>query len=195
MKRKKPDVLVLNRNFIPIHIVEWKRAMSLMFQDAARGMDREYIPYENFVDWMEFSNICGDDYPTVLTANSPIAVPEIIVLRKYDRLPIRDVKYSRQTLFQRDKFICGYCGVVFRRGELTVDHIIPRAQGGKSTWMNTIAACFSCNHNKADRTPEQAGLKLRHKPRKPSWISPLSDIGPEHPCKSWSKYSNRMLTE
>ena len=194
MKRKKPDVLVLNKNFIPIHIIEWGKAMSLIIQDNARAMDRDFVTYE-FNDWLSFSEMNENEYPHVATVSRKIALPEIIILRKYDRLPIRDVKYSRQTLFQRDNHTCAYCGKVFERKLLTIDHIVPRAQGGKTTWNNTISACTTCNSKKADRTPEQAGMHLRFKPKKPSWLSPLTNIGPEHPCKSWKKFTYRTLVD
>lgn len=193
MKTKKPDVLVLNKSFIPIHIIAWEKCMSLIIQEAARPMDRDFMAYD-FTDWLAFSEV-NTDYPVVSTVSHKIAIPEVIILRKYDRLPSRDVKYSRQTLFQRDKYTCGYCGGVFDRKELTVDHIVPRAHGGKTTWNNTISACFKCNSTKADRTPEGAKMPLIFKPRKPSWLSPLTDIKPDHPCKSWLKFAGRVLID
>jgi 5-methylcytosine-specific restriction endonuclease McrA len=193
MKTKKPDVLVLNRSYIAIHIIDWKKAMSLIFQGAARPLDRDFITYE-YADWLDFSSMT-QEYPTVATVNKHIAVPEIIVLKKYDRLPQRDVKYSRQTLFQRDKYRCGYCGGVFEKKQLTVDHIVPRAHGGKSNWTNTISACVPCNSQKADRTPEAAGMPLKFKPKRPRWLSPLADIKPNHPCKSWLRFTDNTLVD
>jgi 5-methylcytosine-specific restriction endonuclease McrA len=194
MNRKKPDVLVLNKSYVAIHIVDWKKAMSLICQDSARPMDRDFVSY-SFADWMLFSDTNKNDYPTAGTVNRKIAIPEIIVLRKYDKLPSRDVKYSRQTLFERDHFTCGYCGKIFDKKELTVDHIVPRSQGGTTTWKNTITACFPCNSTKADKTPEQAKMKLKFKPGKPVWFSPLNDIKPDHPCKSWVHFSGRTLVD
>jgi 5-methylcytosine-specific restriction endonuclease McrA len=193
MKKDKPDVLVLNKSFVPIHIVCWQKCMSLIVQGAARPMDRDFVAYE-FEDWLAFSEM-NTDYPDIHTSSRRIAIPEIIVLKKYDRLPTRDVKYSRQTLFQRDKHLCGYCGKEFDRKLLTVDHITPRAKGGKTTWSNTITACFPCNSVKADRTPEQAKMPLKFKPKKPSWFSPLNDLKPDHPCKSWQKFMFRVVED
>lgn len=164
-----------------------------MFQESARALDRDLITYD-YVDWLSFSQ--NDiDYPIIHTVNRRIAVPEIIILKYYDKLPMRDVKYSRQTLFQRDRHICAYCGKVFDRNDLTVDHILPRAQGGKTTWDNTVAACFPCNSVKADRTPEQAGMHLKFKPKKPSWFSPLTNIKVNHPCKTWQKFMYKTLVD
>ncbi len=192
MNRKKPDILVLNKSYVPLHIIGWQKAMSLICQDSARPMDRDFVAYD-FADWLLFSDTNVDDYPTVGTVSRKIAIPEIIVLRKYDRLPARDVKYSRQTLFERDHHTCGYCGKVFDKKDLTVDHIIPRSKGGMTTWKNTITSCFPCNSIKADRTPETAKMPLKFKPGKPVWFSPLTDIKPDHPCKSWLKFAGRVL--
>ena len=190
---KKPDVLVLNRSYIPIHIIEWGKAMSLIFQETSRPLDRDLLTY-TYADWLAFS--CNNaDYPMVRTIKYAVAVPEIIVLRDYDRLPIRDVKYSRQTLFQRDHFKCAYCGEHFDRKTLTVDHIMPRDRGGKTTWENTITACKPCNMKKGNHTLAQAGLKLLYHPRKPKWISPISGLKKEHPCKSWLKFLDRTLVD
>ncbi len=191
--KKKPDVLVLNKSHHAIHIIEWQKAMSLICQDAARPLDRDGIVYK-FEDWVVFSDMT-EEYPTVNTVSHRIAVPEIIALQKYDRLPIRDVKYSRQTLFHRDRHTCAYCGGQFKREELTVDHIKPRAQGGTTTWLNTITACKSCNGTKANRTPEEAGMHLRFKPKKPVWLSPLMHVKADHPCQTWLRYTNQTVTD
>ena len=193
MKTKKPDVLVLNKNFLAIHIVAWQKAMSLIIQDAARPMDRDYMTYE-LSDWFIYSETV-DDFPFIHTVSHKIAVPEIVILRKYDRLPIRDVKYSRQTLFQRDKFQCAYCGHVFEKKMLTVDHIMPKARGGKTTWDNTVTACFPCNSKKADRTPEMAGMHMIHKPRKPKWLSPIADVKAHGMLESWKRFTFRTVVD
>lgn len=192
--KKKTDVLVLNKKGDPIHIIDWQKAMSLMFQESVKSYDRDFIQY-CYKDWLVFSEMCSDDYPTVGTVSGKIIIPEIVILQKYDRLPTRDVKYSRQTLFERDHFTCAYCGGVYDKKKLTIDHILPRAQGGKTTWMNTITACFTCNNVKADKTPEQSNMHLRYKPRKPAWFSPLSHIKPDHPCKSWRTFMNKVSIE
>lgn len=191
--KKKPDVLVLNRNFTPIHIISWQKAMSLLIQESARAIDDEYIVYE-FNDWLVFSEL-DTRYPKVLTVKHKISLPEIIVLKFYDKLPYRDVKYSRQTLFQRDNYTCAYCGNQFPRSELTVDHITPRVYGGKTCWMNTVSSCMHCNSRKAGRTPEEANMPLLIKPKKPKWISPLSKITKEHPCKSWTRFLDKTLVK
>ena len=189
--KKKNDVLVLNRAYIPIQIIEWQRAMSLLIQDAARPLDRNLDVYD-FDTWLSFSSL-NEDYPKISTIRYKIALPEIVVLRKYDKLPIRDVKYSRMSLFERDRYTCCFCNQKFPKLQLTVDHILPRSKGGTTSWMNTITSCKPCNSLKADRTPEQAHMKMHFKPKKPMWISPVSKMGDNHPCKSWLKFLDRVL--
>ena len=189
--KKKPDVLVLNRNFTPVHIVTWQKAMSQLIQENARAIDHDYIVYE-FEDWLLFSEL-DETYPKVLTVKHKISLPEIIVLKYYDRLPYRDVKYSRQTLFQRDNYTCAYCGSVFDRKDLTVDHVVPRVQGGKTHWKNTVTSCFPCNARKAGRTPEEAKMPLLIPLKAPKWTSPLSKISRHSSCKSWTKFLDKTL--
>jgi 5-methylcytosine-specific restriction endonuclease McrA len=191
--KKKNDVLVLNKVWIPIHIITWQRAMSLIIQDSARPMDRDLIIYD-LDEWINFSNI-NDDYPKIKTVKYKISIPEVILLKNYDKLPLRDVKYSRVTLFERDNFKCCFCNKKFSKLELTVDHIIPRSKGGGTNWENTVSACKSCNSIKADKTLEHSGLVMHFKPKRPKWVSPISKFGPSNPCKSWEKFLDRTLVE
>jgi len=186
-KKKKHDVLVLNRMAIPVHIISWKRAMTLLVKEEARAMQEDHVTY-SFEDWVEFTNQVEEDrYAIIHTAKKRIAIPEIIILRKCDYLPAGGVKYSRESVFKRDNYVCAYCGQAFRESELTIDHIIPRFLKGETTWNNVISACRACNNLKANRTPEQAGMKLLFKPRKPEWLGVVKS-GICHPCKSWEKF-------
>jgi 5-methylcytosine-specific restriction endonuclease McrA len=188
-KKKKENVLVLNKVWLPIHIIDTKKAMCLIYQDSAHSLDRDYIAYD-FENWLEFSRL-EKTYPVVSTVRYQIAVPEIIVLTKYDKLPRHEVKYSRQTLFEQYFFKCAYCNKEFSRNDLTIDHVIPRSRGGKTDYGNTISSCKACNFKKADRTPEEAGMKLHFKPKKPRWINPLTKAGNAHPYESWKRFWNR----
>jgi len=195
MTKKIPNVLVLNKAYIAIHQVEWKRAISLVFQEHAHAMDRNYDTYRGYNEWLEFSHNNFELYPCVNTAKNVIAIPEIIVLTKYDRLPIREVKFTRPSVFTRDKFRCAYCGHQFPKEKLNIDHIIPRDKGGLTTWDNVITSCIVCNSKKANRTPDGAGMKLLFKPKKPKWVSPVGDVHPDHPCKSWKLFLDRARVD
>jgi len=190
--KKLHDTLVLNKAWIPVHIISWRKGMSLIYQNNAHALDRDFIAYD-FQNWLEFSTKNAHDYAKVHTVSMAIAVPEIIVLTKYDKLPTRDVKYSRENVYHRDHNKCMYCGVQFTIKEMTIDHIIPKSHGGRTTWDNVVAACKPCNNKKADRTPIQAGMKLIKQPKKPNWINPITSVRSKaHICVSWQKFMSKI---
>jgi 5-methylcytosine-specific restriction endonuclease McrA len=190
--KKLHDVLVLNKAWIPIHIISWKKAMCLIYQDHAHSLDNDFIAY-NFEDWTKFSIKNGEDYAKVHSASLAIAIPEIITLVRYDKLPTREVKYSRENVFHRDHYKCQYCGNIFPIRDLTVDHIVPRSKGGKTIWNNIASSCKPCNNIKANRTPEEAHMRLIRKPIKPKWLNPIDNVkGKIYICKSWLKFMDRV---
>jgi 5-methylcytosine-specific restriction endonuclease McrA len=106
-------------------------------------------------------------YDWVRTVRMHIAVPKVIRLLGYDRLPQQDVKLNRRNIFARDRNRCQYCGRHFPTSELSLDHLVPRSQGGKSTWLNLVCCCVACNSRKGGRTPQQAAMTLVRQPVKP----------------------------
>jgi 5-methylcytosine-specific restriction endonuclease McrA len=108
-----------------------------------------------------------EHYEWVRTVRMFIAVPKVIRLLGYDRLPQQDVKLNRRNIFARDKNLCQYCGKHFPTSELSLDHVLPRSQGGTSTWENLVCCCVHCNARKGGRTPEQAHMALIRKAYKP----------------------------
>ena len=101
----------------------------------------------------------------VTSARQSMAVPSVIRLLEYRRIPIQARSLSRKNILMRDRYTCQYCHKTLNSGELTLDHVMPRARGGKSTWENLVACCYRCNNVKGDRTPEQAGMRLLKQPR------------------------------
>lgn len=194
----KESVLVLNKSWIPIHIVDIKRAMGLVCQQSAMCLDRDFVAYD-FDDWIGFSHL-EKTYPTVNTVKYKIAIPEIILLKKYNQLPTYQVKYNRQSLFEIHSFKCCYCGQSFKREHLTIDHVIPRSKGGTSDYLNSVPSCKPCNFKKSDKTPDEAKMKMFFKPKKPKWISPASKITMieknethrVYPYESWKHFWNRV---
>lgn len=188
------DVLVLNRSYVPVQITSYKKVMGLIVQDHARSLDREFISYP-FDDWLSFTIANGHGYQKLHTVKFPVALPEIIVLTRYNRLPNRDVKFTRQNVFSRDHHVCQYCGRQFKRDELEIEHVIPKCQGGRSTWDNVVSACSECNARKANRTPEEAGMKLKRKPQRPKWVSVLNNhVRSGRMCISWQHFMDRVET-
>ena len=115
-------------------------------------------------------------------------MPSVVRLKYRVRWIPRKVRFNRSGIFRRDKCLCQYCGIKFSLAKLTVDLVVPRAQGGKSDWINCVSSCFSCNNYKSDRTPAEANLKLLVKPRIPrvNLVSEAVNMSPMH--EDWKLY-------
>jgi hypothetical protein len=188
------NVLVLNRHYMAIRIVGARRAFSLLFRRLAEVVSFEEGAYSNydFQSWCEVSefkrNFEPDGHDWVSTVNFYIAVPRIIRLLFYDRLPRNEVKLNRRNIFARDKNSCQYCGKRHSTSELSLDHVIPRSMGGKSVWENMVCSCTQCNVKKGGRTPKQAGMTLVQKPVRPK-CNPLVHVHLGHQrYRSWKQF-------
>jgi len=166
-------VLVLNRLYGAIRVVDARRAFTLLCKEVAEVISVEngnYINY-NMTSWVEASEFQQqfehDQHDWVRTTRIVIAVPKIIRLFGYDRFPKEQVKLNRRNIYARDTNRCQYCGKHFSTKELTLDHVVPRVQGGGNTWENLVCACVKCNARKGGRTPLQAGIALIRPPIKP----------------------------
>src|SRR2546421_7995446 len=140
-------VLVLNATYEPINVCTVRRAVVLLLKSKAEIIERS--------EW------------DLHSASTTIARPIVIRLVTYVRIP-RDThrrKITRRAVFARDEWTCQYCG---SRSNLTADHVIPRSQGGESTWENIVASCAPCNRRKGDRLPRQVNMHPRREPRTPS---------------------------
>lgn len=116
-------------------------------------------------------------------------MPAVIRLMNYVNVPYRGVELTRHNIFKRDGYECQYCGDR-NRDNLTLDHVIPRAKGGGSSWTNLITACKSCNSKKGDLLPEEAGMPLKNQPFKPSYIMFLRDFSGFH-CDEWKPFLSK----
>ena len=176
------NVLVLNKFYQAIRVVNVKRAFSMLAKDQAEVVHIEtastgHSVWQNLdlTEWTELSLLKRefepDGFDWIHTVRFAIAVPKIIRLLGYDRLPRQDVKFNRRNIFARDHNQCQYCGKRFPTTELSLDHVVPRSQNGKATWDNIVCCCVKCNVKKGGRTPMQAGMTLTTKPVKPrrSW--------------------------
>lgn len=138
------SVLVLNAGYEPLHRVSVKHAIKMIVREVA--VIEEASEEETF---------------------GIFPVPTVLRLVRYVKLSWRSGKprFSKHKLFERDRHQCAYCG----KAASTVDHVVPRSRGGLTSWENTVASCLKCNHKKANRTPDEAGMKLHVKPFIPSW--------------------------
>jgi 5-methylcytosine-specific restriction endonuclease McrA len=176
-------VLVLNRHYQPIHVTSAKRAFSLLYIGAARVIDREFKTFD-FESWAQLSDEMASG-EVIKTINRVIRVPRVIVLQLYDRIPKTKVRFSRHNIYMRDGNTCQYCGQELPRSELNLDHVLPRAQGGRTTWDNVVCCCIECNLTKAARTPEQAKMKLLKVPARPRWTPTFRTNGGKVRYREW----------
>ena len=176
------SVLVLNKMFMAVHVISVRRAFCLLAKQQAEVVSVEegqYLSYD-FESWAELSAFRAqffrdenDDW--VRTPTVEIQAPRVIRLLEYDKVPRQAVKFNRRNIFARDNNQCQYCGRKFIMSELSLDHVVPRSQGGGTTWDNIVCACVECNVRKGGRTPRQANLTLIRKPEKPK-RSPMLNI-------------------
>ena len=159
------SVLVLNRYYQPVHVTSVKRAFGLLYLGVAKAIDSQYRLYE-FADWAALS---AAEHEAITTVNRRIRVPRVVVLYAYEYLPKGRVRFSRLNIYARDHDTCQYCGKTLPRAELNLDHVLPRSQGGKTSWENVVCSCVPCNLRKGGRTPEQARMRLLKKPVRPRW--------------------------
>lgn len=147
MKDKK--ALLLNSAFQPIKLITWKRAICMFILEKVDVLEH----YDE--------EICS---PTV-----SFKKPAVVRLKNTTYIKPMRIRFSRANIYNRDKRICQYCGGKFKLKELTLDHVIPKSMGGKTTWKNIVTSCVTCNGHKANRTPQQANMRLVNgKPTIPS---------------------------
>ncbi len=142
-------VLLLNQSYEPLTICNVKKAMILIFLHKAEL-------------------VASHQDKLIRSVSKSFPWPSVIRLKQYITVPYKNIILTRKNILKRDGHKCVYCG----RSDLpfTIDHVLPKARGGKDTWENLVTACLRCNNKKGNRTPEEAGMKLRIKPYKPNFI-------------------------
>lgn len=165
------SVLVLNKYWQPIEIASMCKALCHMVTGEARVVHRHdnnnWETFE-FANWCDFGQV-HNNLPAVHTTRLAVPKPTIILLSECEHIKQRTrVPFSRNNIYLRDQNTCQYCGQKFDRNHLNLDHVYPRKLGGISSWTNIVCSCIPCNTKKADRTPEQAGMRLINKPKEPT---------------------------
>jgi len=126
----------------------------------------------------------------VQTVRMRIRVPKVLLLRDYDQLPAKEVRFTRENLFDRDNYRCQYCGNTFKADDLNMDHVIPRDRGGRTSWENIVTSCIKCNSRKANRLPHQASMHLIKKPERPKWRPFISSLIDQDYDSDWDHFIN-----
>lgn len=165
------QTLVLNATFEPLKVVDWQRAITLWVQgkvEIVETHDRE-----------------------VRAVSFTFKLPSVVRLLRFVKVRLRKdyVPFTRANIYARDQFTCQYCGNEFATEELTFDHVVPVAQGGRKDWTNIATACVTCNKRKGARTPAEAGMALKRLPRKPVSTPALRvTVGLRRTPASWRDY-------
>jgi 5-methylcytosine-specific restriction endonuclease McrA len=168
------NVLVLNRLWQAVNLCSAKRAFVLLYQGHAQVVSTGAAQFQtlNFDQWREagdISDLTDETEERVRTVSFDIRVPQVILLMFFDRLPNKEVKFTRHNVFERDDYVCQYCHQRYDVSRLNLDHVIPRDRGGETSWENIVCSCMPCNSRKGNRTPREAGLTLLNRPRRPKW--------------------------
>lgn len=188
------NVLVLNRFYMAIRVVNVRRAMTLLYRDCAEVIDtddNQYVSYD-FESWCELSQLAaiekqpGEDY--LRAVDFELKVPRIVRLTRFDRMPAQTVRFNRKNLFARDDHRCQYCGKAEPMHKLSLDHVVPRSHGGATTWENIVCCCLRCNSRKGGRTPQQARMKLLTDPAKPRFNPLMLESFDDPRYASWKTF-------
>lgn len=174
------QTLVLTQSYQPHRVIPWQKAITMLFDGKVEVLS-EY----------------DEDIRSV---SLTVKMPAVVRLVRHVRHARRGVKFSRANVLTRDGFACQYCGRVGSPRELTFDHVVPRAQGGRTTWENIVTACASCNSRKGGRTPEQAAMKLSRAPARPKELPFLHvrlDVGRSAPAawRSWLWWQSELSAD
>jgi 5-methylcytosine-specific restriction endonuclease McrA len=183
-------VLVLNRLWQAVNTCSARRAFTLLYQGHAQVVsadsDNNFLTH-TYESWRDFSQQ-NPEPDMVRTISLSVRVPRIIVLLMFDRMPKKEVKFTRHNVFERDKNTCQYCNKVFDRVDLNLDHVLPRDRGGQTTWENVVCSCIPCNTKKGNKLPHEAGMHLFRKPKRPKWRPFVNISFSNHHHDSWRHF-------
>lgn len=189
------NVLVLNKLWQVVDVCSAKRAICLLYLNHAKAVVKEGGSFYTFgfTDWRDFSQErLGQGDHVVSTISYTLRIPQVIILMLYDRLPPRQVKFTRKNIYRRDNNTCQYCGRRLRTEDLNLDHVVPLSRGGKNTWENVVCSCIRCNMKKGSKTLKEARMRLIRKPKRPSWKTFVKNsfpINPNNPrWESWKEF-------
>jgi len=160
--------LLLNQGYQPIKAISWQRAICMHFLEKVDVLES----YE----W------------TICSPSIKLNAPAVVRLKYHSSTEPMRLRFSRGNIYARDDKTCQYCSKKHPPKDLTLDHVIPKSIGGRTTWTNIVTACSGCNTRKADRTPQQAGMKLLSKPVYPTVKSLYSSIGGEEIPEQWNNW-------
>jgi len=189
---RKETVLILNRNWQAIHVKSPLEAMTMMYSDTATALDIRGEDRMTPLKWQDWIKLPVEDEKDdfIQTVRGNIKIPKVLVLCNYNKVPRKRPKFSPKAVWDRDEGICQYTGKKLTPQEANIDHVIPRSRGGKTDWSNCVLTHKEVNAKKADRTPEEAGLKLIKKPQDPKELPSTFYIRNKHNVREWDMFLN-----
>lgn len=167
---ENPSVLVLNKLWIPINTRTVADAITQLFTGVAQAVD---VDGSNMfpVSWKQWMELPVREHDQAIhTPSRTFRAPTLIVLGVFAEVRSKEVKFSNRAVYERDGGVCQYSGKKLKRSEASVDHVHPRYLGGKDGFENCVLADRKINSTKGHKTLDQAGLKLRRRPFKPSKV-------------------------
>ena len=185
----KSTVLVLNRNWQAIHVKTPAEAFCMLASNAATALDvqgDDCIVPVRWADWLTLP-VRECDH-TVRTPRGPIRVPTVIVAENYAKVPLRRPRFGARGIWERDGGVCQYTGRKLSRHEGNIDHVVPRSRGGASSWDNCVLAHREINSRKANRLPQEAGLRLVRLPAVPRALPATKMIRNLHNVRDWNHF-------
>lgn len=186
-------VLILNRNLFAIQVTTWQRALTLLYLDRAAVVDEDYGVHD-FRDWVELSRqIQASPAGFIHTPTLRLAVPEVIALKFFDKVPLHGVPFTRRNIYRHYRNRCCYCGRHYPSSELNLDHVVPRSRGGLTDWSNIVTACIPCNLRKGSRLPSEARMRLVVPPAPPKARHGLALVmrSPVPIRRSWQRFIDK----
>jgi 5-methylcytosine-specific restriction endonuclease McrA len=162
----KIQVLMLNKSFIPIKVINIKKAICLLYNNKAKVLEAESY---NVYEWEDWTKLYLEKYKKIKTSSFELCVPEIIILKNYDKVERKRIMPNKKNIYKRDKGLCQYCGKFLSSQESTIDHINPKSKNGKFTWDNCVISCVKCNLKKSNYDLKEVGMKLMKKPETPNF--------------------------
>jgi len=160
------DTLLLDQGYQPLRVIPWQRALCMHFVGKVEVVSQH--------TW------------EVRSVSLRYPAPAVVRLLRTVKVRPLYVRFSRENVYLRDGHQCQYCGKPCRNDELTLDHILPRSRGGRTTWKNIVTACVECNRIKGRATPDEAAMPLRNEPHRPRWLAPrVFQLGEEKLPDAW----------
>ncbi len=186
---EKPTVLVLNRHWQAIAARSPAEAFCQLMTGAACGLDiadGNLLPVRSWAEWLRLP--VREQDRAVRTVRGLIRVPTVVVLTRYGQVPRRRPAFSARAIWERDGRRCQYTGRPLKPGEGNIDHVVPRSRGGATSWENCVLACRQVNSRKADRLPEEVGLRLLKKPDAPRELPVTMLLRNQHGIADWEMF-------